>query len=342
MLAMYMAYWMFKWFSIDNYVGLLVIIPVVAALGALIYWGILRFALRRSHEASILATIGVSIVLQNAALILWSADYRSIHNELSTMSMEWAGDPPVRPAPHRLRRGDFWPVSVLLLFAFLNHTYWGKAIRAASMDRYAAILMGVNPSTHFYPFLCRRNGIGGDCRRVVGIGLRGLSNGGDPVFVGFLCRCRSGRSGLFEGINPGRIDRGNRGNHQRLFHRFVHERTRLFAAVHFDSNYQTSRTVWPTIAGGEPMMEVKREPEKPALTIHPRMIGYGLAAFSAVLLPFVLQATRLSRYIDFGSALGFGCRGLESGGRIRWLAFLGPCRFFRHRCVRIFAFVCQT
>jgi len=38
------------------------------------------------------------------------------------------------------------------------------------------------------------------------------------------------------------------------------------------------------------MMEVKREPEKPALTIHPRMIGYGLAAFSAVLLPFVLQS----------------------------------------------------
>ncbi len=104
MLAMYMAYWMFKWFSIDNYVGLLVIIPVVAALGALIYWGILRFALRRSHEASILATIGVSIILQNAALILWSADYRSIHNELSTMSIELAGDTPVRSAPHRLRR----------------------------------------------------------------------------------------------------------------------------------------------------------------------------------------------------------------------------------------------
>jgi branched-chain amino acid transport system permease protein len=142
MLAMYMAYWMFKWFSIDNYVGLLVIIPVVAALGALIYWGILRFALRRSHEASILATIGVSIILQNAALILWSADYRSIHNELSTMSIEWAG---IRlSAPLLIAFGVALLVTVLL-FAFLNHTYWGKAIRAASMDRYAAILMGVNP-----------------------------------------------------------------------------------------------------------------------------------------------------------------------------------------------------
>jgi len=146
MLAMYMAYWMFKWFSIDNYVGLLVIIPVVAALGALIYWGILRFALRRSHEASILATIGISIVLQNAALILWSADYRSIHNELSTMSMELVG---VRLSAPLLIAFGVAILATILLFAFLNHTYWGKAIRAASMDRYAAILMGVNPRQIF-------------------------------------------------------------------------------------------------------------------------------------------------------------------------------------------------
>jgi len=141
MVAMYMAYWMFALFGIDNYVGLLVIVPATAALGALIYWGVLQFAIRRSHEASILATIGISIVLQNAALIIWSADYRSIHNELSTLSVEYLG---IRLSAPLLIAFSVALVVTILLFAFLNHTYLGKAIRAASMDRYAAVLMGVN------------------------------------------------------------------------------------------------------------------------------------------------------------------------------------------------------
>jgi branched-chain amino acid transport system permease protein len=146
MIAMYMAYWLFTLFGIDNYTGLLVIIPATAGLGALIYWGVLRFAVRRSHDASILATIGISIVLQNAALILWSADYRSINNELATRSVEWKGLH--LSAPLLIAFGVAILVT-LLLFAFLNHTYWGKAIRAASMDRYAAILMGVKPQQIF-------------------------------------------------------------------------------------------------------------------------------------------------------------------------------------------------
>src|SRR5699024_1182463 len=36
-----------------------------------------------------------------------------------------------------------------ILFAFLHRTYLGKAIRAASMDRFAAVLMGVHPQRIF-------------------------------------------------------------------------------------------------------------------------------------------------------------------------------------------------
>ncbi|GGE15488.1 branched-chain amino acid ABC transporter permease [Marinithermofilum abyssi] len=146
MVAMYLSYWLFTLYSVELYTGLFLVIPVLAALGALIYWGVIRFAIRRSHEASILATIGISIVIQNAALLLWSSDYRSVHNEWATHSLQW-GD--LRISAPLLIAFIGALLVTGLVFAFLHYTYLGKAIRAASMDRFAAILMGVNPQRIF-------------------------------------------------------------------------------------------------------------------------------------------------------------------------------------------------
>ena len=89
MVAMYFSYWFYTLYSVDNYIGLFLVVPALGLLGALMYRFVIRHAIRRSHEASILVTIGLSIVIQNAALLLWSADYRSIHNEWATRSLQW-------------------------------------------------------------------------------------------------------------------------------------------------------------------------------------------------------------------------------------------------------------
>ncbi|MDA8351594.1 MAG: branched-chain amino acid ABC transporter permease [Firmicutes bacterium] len=146
MVAMYFSYWFYTLYSVDNYIGLFLVVPALGLLGALMYRFVIRHAIRRSHEASILVTIGLSIVIQNAALLLWSADYRSIHNEWATRSLQW-GD--LRISSPLLIAFIVALVVTGILFAFLHRTYLGKAIRAASMDRFAAVLMGVHPQRIF-------------------------------------------------------------------------------------------------------------------------------------------------------------------------------------------------
>ncbi|MBX6395344.1 MAG: branched-chain amino acid ABC transporter permease, partial [Alicyclobacillaceae bacterium] len=89
MLAMYLAFWGTTLMGVPPYVSLFVIAPLLALLGAAVYWLVIRPAVRKSHEASILATIGLSIIIQNAALMAWSADYRSLHSDFTGAVLEW-------------------------------------------------------------------------------------------------------------------------------------------------------------------------------------------------------------------------------------------------------------
>lgn len=146
MLAMYLAFWAATLAGWSPYASLFVIAPLLALLGAGIYWGVLRLAVRKSHEASILATIGLSIIIQNAALMAWSADYRSLHTDFTGSVLEWGG---LRISVPLLIAFLVALAVTALVFLFLHFTYAGKAIRAAASERYAAALMGVNPQRLF-------------------------------------------------------------------------------------------------------------------------------------------------------------------------------------------------
>ena len=86
-------------------------------------------------------TFGLSLVLQNTYQIIWSPMSRGLQVSytLSSFSIFGARVPLVYLF-------DFIAalVVMLLLYAFLRWTYLGKAINAASQDRRAAQLMGIN------------------------------------------------------------------------------------------------------------------------------------------------------------------------------------------------------
>jgi len=93
----------------------------------------------------IIITIGLSIVIQDAALHLWDEKVRSLGyftgDEISSVRVFGAAISPQ----------VFWvfgatAVSVLALHVFLKYTLVGKAMRACSSNAAAAMLAGINTS----------------------------------------------------------------------------------------------------------------------------------------------------------------------------------------------------
>ena len=78
MIAMYLTYWLFHYFHIDPYLGTLICVPVVFLLGIVTYYLFIRPTIGSSVSAQIFITVGLSTIIQNIALLLWSADSRSI------------------------------------------------------------------------------------------------------------------------------------------------------------------------------------------------------------------------------------------------------------------------
>ena len=74
MLAMFAAYLMTTWLGIDPYLGL----PLIAALMFGVGWGLYRFVIgpvsRGEDRALLLATLGLAVVLDNLALVLFTGE----------------------------------------------------------------------------------------------------------------------------------------------------------------------------------------------------------------------------------------------------------------------------
>ena len=141
MLSMYGSYWLFQLYGVDPYVSLLMVIPTFFLIG----WAVQRIIIQPIIDApplnQIFATVGVSLVLQNVALFLWKADYRTVRTVYSGLSLKTAGLMISFP-----RLVAFFLALALIagLLKFLKRTYTGKAIRAIAQQRRAAMLMGID------------------------------------------------------------------------------------------------------------------------------------------------------------------------------------------------------
>ena len=123
--------------------SLVVTVPVLAGLGYALQRGVLNFTLGRDILPPLLVTFGLSIVIQNVLLEVFSADTRRLQvGALETASIA---------VGERLAIGWF-PLLVFLsalaviagLQVLLSRTRLGAAFRATSDDRDTAALMGVN------------------------------------------------------------------------------------------------------------------------------------------------------------------------------------------------------
>ena len=104
----------------------------------------------------IAATVGLSTLLQNLALVLFSADPLIVQTAYSRVTFSLG--PAVVRVPQLIAFGGSG-VAAVLLYWFLQRTDAGRAIRAASQNREAAVLMGIDVQrTYLLAF-----GIGSAC-----------------------------------------------------------------------------------------------------------------------------------------------------------------------------------
>lgn len=143
MLGMYAAYFIYTATQWNIGVVAIAVFPVMLAVGYLTFRLVVRPLLNRpgADTNTILATSGLSFVIQNAALMMWTADYRAIKTETSSKSIA-LGD--VMLSMDRLVAFVICVVLALVLYYILMHTLLGARIRAVSQDKNAAILMGIN------------------------------------------------------------------------------------------------------------------------------------------------------------------------------------------------------
>jgi branched-chain amino acid transport system permease protein len=144
MLGAYVTFTLFSRFSFDPFIGLIVVAPLFFFFGVLLY----RLFGKRMVSSgstpsteSLLLLFGVWLVLQNAAYVIWTGDTQSILTSYTMKSMEIAG---VRVGLVSVFVFLASVASLLFLNVLLTRTYLGKAIRAVTQNRDAALLSGVN------------------------------------------------------------------------------------------------------------------------------------------------------------------------------------------------------
>jgi branched-chain amino acid transport system permease protein len=127
--------------------GYIASIAVALAVGAALGWlmNVAIFAPLRERGNELLpliATIGVSVMLENAMLAVFGPIPYAFDSPLSNDVIRFAG------TFITLQNVLIIAVSVAtiaLLYGFMKFTFMGKALRAVSQDRETAGLMGINP-----------------------------------------------------------------------------------------------------------------------------------------------------------------------------------------------------
>jgi len=139
--GMYLSLWLFTTLGLDPYLSIPLTGAAVFLLGAAIQRGLVNRILAAPHEMQILLMMGVALVLENLALMVWGPDPRRV-NVSYGLSTFWMG-PIVVDLP-RLVTFALALVLALCLYLFLRRTDLGRMIRAASDNQMGALLVGTD------------------------------------------------------------------------------------------------------------------------------------------------------------------------------------------------------
>lgn len=148
MVGMFAAYWFITLTGLNPYLALVVVVPLLYFFG----YYMQKIVIKPIFEAEkhvrepitvIIVTTGIWYVLDNLALLVFGAEFRVAQTSVTGKMVEVAEM--YFPLAKIIGTG----ITLLLgvyLYWFLKHSRMGKAVRATSLDREAATLMGIKQS----------------------------------------------------------------------------------------------------------------------------------------------------------------------------------------------------
>jgi branched-chain amino acid transport system permease protein len=142
MLGAMMAFFASSKMDIGYWGTLVFVVSAFVGIGILLYELLLRFMEGEEFDRTVLMTLGLSMVLQNGAIFLWSTKPRMVTTEYSYLCFD------IGEIKVGLARVLIMIISVCafaLLYFVLKKTRIGKAMRGVSQNREAALLVGITP-----------------------------------------------------------------------------------------------------------------------------------------------------------------------------------------------------
>lgn len=141
MLGMYAAFFLFERFGVSPYVSVFITAPLFFLAGLLVYRLLEPIPERQREMSSLIITLGISLALATGAMLLFSADYRTVLLPYAQQVVVLGGARIGYPA---LISASFSVLIIAALYLFMTKTFTGLAIRATALDSDTAARMGVN------------------------------------------------------------------------------------------------------------------------------------------------------------------------------------------------------
>jgi branched-chain amino acid transport system substrate-binding protein len=141
MVGMYATYFLFTQSHLDPFLSLVVVIPGMFIIGVILQKMLIAPVLGAPELNQILLTEGISIVLINTALLLFTSNYLTMTTSYAGAAFHFGDVSLSKP-----QTGAFL-IAVLItgtVYLFLVRTATGRQIRAAAQDSEAARLLGIN------------------------------------------------------------------------------------------------------------------------------------------------------------------------------------------------------
>ena len=141
MLGAFLTYALFTLYGISPWLGMVISGAVMGLFSAVVYRMFLERVLRQDEHNQLLATLGLSILLVNIAIIMWSPDPRVMQAPQLLPALQFAG---VTVPGNNLVVAGVGGLLFLMLQYIMRHTRYGRQMRFASDDAELARHSGID------------------------------------------------------------------------------------------------------------------------------------------------------------------------------------------------------
>ena len=144
MLGMYVAFVVYTLLGAGPLLGAPIAMLVLASVGVIVYFGLIRDIMKGPMLAQILGTFGLALLLRYSVFWWFGANFLSLPEDIVGGTFEIVG---LRLQASRLLAGAVALLVTLGLHLLLTRTSLGSKMLAVSEDSTAAQLMGIRPDT---------------------------------------------------------------------------------------------------------------------------------------------------------------------------------------------------